>query len=293
MLLPWSQRLPINTELQENLLVSSVGLDGGLLALSKGTNPTIQFVDRLSTSGIWITKRSFIRSLYYDSMVLLLCKKDGIWMIANEAYRLIHDVRLQFGQLYVVSTRTNEVLQLELSGKPLHRWKFPGEGDVWHLNGIDLWNGRYVVSCFGRFGFERQYKEQGIGAGMIFDLETEEVIWDGLSYPHTPRMDSDGRQYVCDSYTHRLLRRNADGSSQCELQFPGAFTRGMAFGRNHIYVGLSRPRSLDSSGKLDQGIPNARIAVLDRATFSKVCEIDLPVAEIYDIVIAPDEIPVP
>jgi uncharacterized protein (TIGR03032 family) len=286
-----SQGLKTKFELEDNLLVSAMGLDGGLLAIAKGSNPTLRFVDKVLPSGLWVANRSLIRALYCKHMVLVVHGIDGVEIIVNHAYGDVHDVRFQFGQLYVVSTYTNEVVQLDGAGNLVHQWKFPGENDSWHLNCLDLWNGRYVVSCFGRFERSRQYKEDGVGAGIVFDLETQETLWDGLSYPHTPRMDSEGRQYICDSGTNRLLRRDPDGSNQREICFPQAFTRGMAFGRNRIYVGLSSLRVQPvQENPRHKCIPNARIAVLDKETLEIVDEIDLPCLEIYDIVCLPDDV---
>ncbi len=97
-------------------------------------------------------------------------------------------------------------------------------------------------------------------------------------------MDREGRQYVCDSETSRLLIRQLNGSVS-EVVFPGAFTRGLAFGQNHIYVGLSSIRHRGVAEIGPDSIPNARIALLNKDTFALVGQIDLPSAEVYDIVI--------
>ena len=119
------------------------------------------------------------------------------------------------------------------------------------------------------------------GKGVVFDLESDKILWSGLTKPHTPRMDRSGRQYICDSGTHKLLIREVDGSIS-EVCFPGAFTRGLAFGENHIYVGLSVIRYKELAPVT---LPNARIAILDRLTLNQLGQIDLPCAEIYDIVV--------
>jgi hypothetical protein len=228
--------------LQDNLLVSAMGGNAGLLAINKGNSPKVRVLDRLNSAGIWIGYRSFVRAIYCQQTIIHLHLPDQVSIITNPNYTHVHDVRVQFGQLLLVSTGTNEVVQLDFTGKLLRRWKFPGEGDTRHLNCLDLWNGRYVVSCFGRFEKVRQFKDDGTGAGIVFDLETDETLWDGLTYPHTPRMHK-GRQYVCDSRTNRLLMRECGSSEVRELNFPGAFTRGIAFGAKHMYVGLSAIRN--------------------------------------------------
>lgn len=274
---------------QEDLLVSAVWKPpfmGGLFFVSKGSPTTIRVVDRLSGTGLWRDYDLLVRSIYHsDHMILYSHGAAGTACIASASYKQVHDVRFQFGQLYVVSTGTNEVVQLDPDGNLSYSWKFPGEQASWHLNCLDLWNGRYVVSCFGRKGKPSDYQGSWREHGVVFDLESGDVLWSGLTKPHTPRMDKQGRQYVCDSETNRLLVRHLDGHVS-ELLFPGAFTRGLAFGQRHIYVGLSAIRHRGVSEIGPDSIPNARIALLDKDTFQLVGQIDLPSAEVYDIVIA-------
>jgi len=284
-----AQPLQTKLTLQDSLLISATsqeGKPGGLFTVSQGAKPVLQIVDRLETSGICLDSGLLVRSVQNpEHMILFFYTADSVWSIATEQLKQVHDIRHMFGQLYVVSTSTNEVVQLDAAGKVMHRWKFPGEGDAWHLNCLDLWDGRYVISCFGKFEKEREFKGRWKGSGILFDLETEEILWDGLSLPHTPRMDEAGRQYICDSGAHKLLVRDADGSNQREVSFPGAFTRGMAFGKNHIYLGLSTLRpSIESAVR----IPTARIAVLEKGSLQNIGEFDMPCPEIYDILVTSD-----
>ncbi len=274
--------------LEDELLVSAVWKPpfmGGLFSISKGSPTSIRVVDRLSGTGLWRDYDLLVRSIYHSShMILYFYAENGTACMVNQSYNQVHDVRFQFGQLFVVSTGTNEVVQLDPEGNLAYQWKFTGEQGSWHLNCIDLWNGRYVVSCFGRKEKPSDYEGSWHGHGVVFDLESGDVLWSGLTKPHTPRMDEDGRQYVCDSETNRLLIRATDGSVS-EIHFPGAFTRGLAFGKNHIYVGLSAIRHRGDAELGPNSIPNARIAVLDKTSFEEIGHIDLPSAEVYDIVL--------
>ncbi len=168
-------------ELAEDLLVSAVWKPpfmGGLFAISKGSPATVRVVDRLSGTGIWRDYDLLVRSIYHsDHMILYLYTSVGTACIASALYKQVHDVRFQFGQLYVVSTGTNEVVQLDSEGNLAYRWKFPGEQASWHLNCIDAWNGRYVVSCFGRKEKPSDYQGSWHEQGVVFDLETGDVLW--------------------------------------------------------------------------------------------------------------------
>jgi len=274
--------------LEEDLLISAVWKPpfmGGLFSLKKGSPTKLTTVDRLSTTGLWKDCDRFVRSIYHtDQMILYVYTSNGTACVANANFRQVHDVRFQFGQIMAVSTGTNEVVQFDADGNISYQWKFPGEQASWHLNCIDVWDGRYVVSCFGRRSNPSQYKGSWKEEGVVFDLESGDVLWSKLTKPHTPRTDAEGRQYVCDSDTNRLLIRNSP-AHVTEIHFPRAFTRGLAFGKNHIYVGLSaiRHRGVDEIGP--DSIPNARLAVLDKNTLKIVGQLDLPSAEVYDILI--------
>lgn len=260
---------------------------GGLFSLKKGSPTVLKTIDRLSTTGLWKDCDRFVRSIYHtDQMILYVYTSHGTACIANPLFKQVHDVRFQFGQIFAVSTGTNEVVQLDPEGNVSYRWKFPGEQASWHLNCIDIWNGRYVVSCFGRRATPADYKGTWKEQGVVFDLESGDVLWSNLTKPHTPRIDDQGRQYVCDSDTNRLLIRTGSDNVS-EIHFPGAFTRGLAFGEKHVYVGLSaiRHRGVNEIGP--DSIPNARIAILDKSSFEIVGQVDLPSAEVYDILIAP------
>jgi hypothetical protein len=95
-----------------------------------------------------------------------------------------------------------------------------------------------------------------------------------------------GQQLVCDSGTNRLLIRDPDHAEIRSIHFPGAFPRGIAFGDDRIYVGLSRNRSKTDT---DNSIPNARIAIIRRSNLELLDQIDLPCWEIYDVVTLPKD----
>jgi hypothetical protein len=299
--IPKSKAIQAKHPITDDLLISVMGLAnrrplvppenygpvvGGLLALTAGAEPTVRVLDRLPCTGMWIDQQAFIRAIYHQGMTLHVHTPAGVRILSNDRYSCIHDVRYQFGQLYVVSTATNEVVQLDLvDSQALRVWKFPGDGDACHLNGLDLWEGRYVVSCFGRFENATPWRENATGTGQVLDLETGESLWDGLTFPHTPRMHL-GQQLVCDSGTNRLLIRDPDHAEIRSIHFPGAFPRGIAFGDDRIYVGLSRNRSKTDT---DNSIPNARIAIIRRSNLELLDQIDLPCWEIYDVVTLPKD----
>lgn len=190
----------------------------------------------------------------------------------------LHDVLWHDGHLYVVATQGNTVLQLDAETyAEERRWTLSGEPDSQHLNSVCVHDGRILASRFGRFCGHRGYKGLTRGAGEVIDLETGETVVDGLSQPHTLR-SHDGLLWVCDSEAH-ALRAYRDFEAEVEVPLDG-YTRGLAFGPEHVYVGLSRSRNDPAAG-----VETARIVALEYGSWRTVARVALPTDEIYDLAI--------
>ena len=274
--------------IEDSLLISVPNGEkiGGLYLLDKG-----RFADlnQQYCSGLWLEgDRLFWSPQYLDHIRIVCLEPSGYtWQLINTQISDGHDIRVLNGELYVVSTGTNEVVTLTEEGVIKQRWKMPGMADCWHLNCLDVWNGRVVVCSFGKFATHRGYKGQGADNGIVFDLLTQEVLWKGLWYPHTPRIDARGRKYVCDSRPGTVLVDHGDGKIQ-EISFKGSFTRGLAITDKYIYVGLSSVRHRTDAYKTEDTIASAAVAVLDYSTLELLKTISLPVRQIYDIVVLPE-----
>jgi len=264
----------------EDLLVSS--LDGGLFSLL--TDGKIMQFKQPGTAGLLVSQKHLISAIC-DQEYLKLVLWDNLGqtkIIQNLRLTEAHDVRLFQNQLYVVSTGTNEVASLTASGKILESWRFPGGGDAWHLNSLDEWNERIVACAFGKFSHHRGFLGNSTEAGIVFDLQSQQILWDGLSKPHTPRVDDRGWKYICDSERERLLVDRGEGQLS-EVKFPRTFPRGLAISDQFIYVGLSVPRNSKDFAVTQSRL--ARVAILDRSTLEIIGKISIPAAEIYDIVL--------
>lgn len=272
-------KLEGTTQLADTLLVSSTN-EGGLYVL---TPERVGVVDTRFTSGLLIHGDSLYRSVnHWDYQELIRYDADGTQTtLITLDIAETHDVRIYGEHLYTVSTGTNEILRFSLQGEVLEKWKYHGDGDSWHINCLDRWNGRIVASCFGKFDSHRAWKGKTNGAGIVFDILSQEVVWDDLNQPHNPYIDEHGIKYVCDSLRFRLLVDKGSGEHQ-EVKLPG-FTRGLAFGTKHIYVGISQPRHVQNNpdGKKIGGL----ICIIDRETLDFLGTVTMPVSEVYDILV--------
>jgi len=119
--------------------------------------------------------------------------------------------------------------------------------DRCHLNGLAMQDGtpKYVtaVSRADVVDGWRERREQG---GIIIDVETDRIVTEDLSMPHSPRL-ANGKLWVLDSGRGYLCRVNeANGEIERVVFCPG-FLRGLSFWRHFALVATSLPR--DSSFK--------------------------------------------
>lgn len=267
----------IREPFSEDLLVSSP--NGGGISLVSGASVLI--LDGIDCTGLWVEGETLFRNAILESpdtkrMELEAYSGDGgRRVLAVDPGYDFHDVLVHEGRVYLVSTGTNEILVLSPDGRVVARHAYPGGNDSWHLNCLAVWDGRVVVSAFGEFDAYRGYKHNTRGRGFVMDLETGAKLWEGLSQPHTPVQRGDLR-FVCNSEEKQVLARDASGGIR-RLQFD-AYTRGLAFGEQHLYVGLSQSRNIEAAGAR-----GGRIVAVDPSTFALCGERTIPFAEIYDL----------
>lgn len=257
-----------------NLLVSCPNA-GGLVAIFK--NETI-FLDKRDTTGIFAANGKLFRGLQSGPhRAVIYGQHEPITIDPAVSMDDIHDILVLGKKAYFVATGTNEVVETTLNGAETRRWRFPGETDAWHINCLGVLAGRIIGSAFGQFRESRGYKGQTDGKGFVFDLFTGEKLVEGLSQPHSLVSSAEGLLVANSEKCELLLAKN--GKIKKRMMFEG-YTRGLAIDEKYIYLGLSRSRNI-SEGDLSLG--TAKIIWLDRKTWIRRGEINLPSNEIYDI----------
>lgn len=189
-----------------------------------------------------------------------------------------HDILATHEAVYVVSTSTNELIRFNKDWAVVERWSPGGCGDAWHMNCLARdEKGSLILSAFGVFGCHREWKGNTLGRGILYDVGSDSIVYEGLSGPHNPRYEPDGL-YICDSHCNALLVERDQGRRTVEFE---GFTRGLLLDADLIFVGVNAERGVDGA--------NARIAVLDRFSLKPIGSIPTPYPEIYDIVSVPTE----
>lgn len=150
------------------------------------------------------------------------------------------------GLLWFVNTRMSCLATLSELHSFEPRWKPPfitayDLTDRCHLNGLGFRNGqpRYV-SMLGASDEPGGWRQNKISGGQIMDIDTDDVLVDGLCMPHSPRWYRD-RLYFLSSGAGQLMSMTPGQAPEVVCQLPG-FARGMDFIDRYALIGLSQIR---------------------------------------------------
>lgn len=262
-------------DLEDNLIVSSPGIGG--LSYLEGKNQII--VSRKASTGIYLGVEGFFCGLQESGgNHLIIARHGSAQLVELDKIALdIHDVLVNDGLIYFVATQNNEVVCLDNNLKRLNSWQLPGEEDSSHINSVAIYKGRLIASAFGSFKVHREYKNGTLGLGRVFDVHTGETLISGLSQPHSLTVE-DNYLYLCSSEENRLHIYNNQKLIKTAT-VPG-YARGVAVGKNYIYVGISLSRNVNSN---ESNLTNGAIAIIDKQSMECVGLNMLPFREVYDV----------
>ncbi len=217
-----------------------------------------------------------------------------------------HDVGMaKNGDVLFVNTRYNCVATLSRahSFKPVWRPVFISElvaEDRCHLNGMAIDNGelRYVTAV-SNDNTDQGWRNHRRDGGVVIETETNEIICDGLSMPHSPRIHR-GKLWVLNSGKGEFgwieSKIAISGGKFHKLAFCPGFLRGLAFHGRYAFIGLSKPRDRHFEGlELDVLLGEAKLEPwsgmqvidLDTGTCIHWFRIEGSVSEMYDLAVLP------
>lgn len=173
----------------------------------------------------------------------------------------IHDMAWgRDGRLYAINTVCSclSIINDRHSFTPV--WKPPfierlTPEDCCHLNGLALEDGKpRYLTALGTAATRQGWRENKLRGGVLLELESGEVLLEGLAMPHSPRVIGE-TLYVLNSAACELLvvdpkRR----TSEVVARLPG-FARGLAVAGDYLFVGLSQLRH---DHRVFGGLPIAR-----------------------------------
>jgi len=214
----------------------------------------------------------------------------------------VHEMAVdKHGRLIFVNTKYSCLATTNLvhSFRPIWKPKFISKlapEDRCHLNGMAMVAGtpKYVtsVSQSDLINGWRENRERG---GIIIDIETDRIVTDELSMPHSPRV-ANGALYVLDSGRGYIARVNEMNGKKENIAFCPGFLRGLSIWNGHAIATVSLPRDgsfknleLEDNVRARGGVPWCGIQIVDLRTGDIVQWIRLDgfIKELFDVGVIP------
>lgn len=211
----------------------------------------------------------------------------------------VHDVAIGGdGAPVFVATQFNCLARLDAghSFRPIWKPRFVSRlvaEDRCHLNGLALRDGAPAfVTAVSRSDTFDGWRDGRGDAGVVIDVETHEIVCEGLSMPHSPRWH-EGRLWLHDSGRGQF--GYVESGRFTPIAFCPGYLRGLSFIGDVAVVGLSLPRDnktftgLDLDRELDDRKmrPRCGIYFIDTRSGDIVHALQFSgvVSEIYDVAV--------
>jgi uncharacterized protein (TIGR03032 family) len=164
----------------------------------------------------------------------------------------IHDIAFGADGIWAVNTSFSCICCVTGNYNFIPVWKpsFISEivcEDRCHLNGMVMLNGKpKYVTALGNTNKLFGWKENIVSGGVLIDVETNEIILEKLSVPHSPMLYK-GELYLLLSGTGEIIKVNVKEKSYEVVAQTDGFCRGMDIYNDYIFAGMSKLRENSSS----------------------------------------------
>jgi uncharacterized protein (TIGR03032 family) len=170
--------------------------------------------------------------------------------------------------------------------------------DRCHLNGLALESGRpRYATVVSRSDAADGWRDRRSDGGVVIDVDSGEVVAEGLSMPHSPRLHRD-RLWLLNSGTGEFGFVDLRSGKFEPVAFCPGYARGLAFVGSSAVIGLSLARDnrtfsgLPLDDALEARATDARcgLAVVDleRGDMTDWVRIEGVVRELYDVAVLPN-----
>ena len=216
----------------------------------------------------------------------------------------IHDVGIGTGGRPVFANTLFNCLATTAEGhsfRPIWRPKFVSQlvpEDRCHLNGLAMQDGRArYVTCVSRSDVTDGWRDRRVGGGVVVDVDSSEVVAEGLSMPHSPRLYR-GKLWLLNSGEGNFGWVDVATGQFTAMTFCPGYARGLTFAGDYAIIGLSRPREnrtftglpLDAALKSHDAEARCGLLVVDLNSGSAVdwVRIEGVVDELFDVAYLPN-----
>lgn len=228
---------------------------------------------------------------------------DSLWLPRVTYYTGqvdMHDIAFGNDGIYAINTSFSCLCKIDgnYNFKPI--WKPPFidklvSEDRCHMNGLVMLKGKpKYITALGTNNTRQGWRENIVGGGILMDVESNEVVLDGLAMPHSPRMYKD-ELYILLSASGEFIKVNTEKKTYEVLKKFDGFCRGLSIHKDYAFIGFSKLRKNSSTF--------AKLSFSDKANFAGIKIIHLPtnaevgeityrtsVDEIYEVSVLPDMI---
>ena len=225
----------------------------------------------------------------YDSLFIPMCKYYTGTLD-------LHDMNFIGPKLVAINTLFSCLAEItpEFSFTPVWKPDFISElapEDRCHLNGMAVKdNSIEYVTALGATDIRQGWRENKIAGGVLIHVPTNNIILQGLSMPHSPRIYND-KLYFLNSAQGELCWCDPKKGTYEVVTNVGGFARGMARFGDFLFIGISKLRHTTDVFK-DLPIAKTSFAgvVVVFLPYGKVVgqiRYESSVDEIYDVKILP------
>lgn len=169
--------------------------------------------------------------------------------------------------------------------------------DRCHLNGLGMENGqvRYVTASLTT-DIVDGWREHREGGGVLIDISEDRIVCDGLSMPHSPRVQG-GFVWLLNSGAGYLCRVDPATSKRENVAFCPGFLRGLMMIEHYAVVTLSLPRNgrfqglaLEEELNKRAAVPWCGLFVIDTRSGDIVnwVRFENDVKELFDVAVIPE-----
>ena len=146
----------------------------------------------------------------------------------------IHDIAWGKEGLWVVNSTFSCLSTLSPSRNFIANWKPPFISELvpedrCHLNGMAMVNGKpKYATTFNQYDSLDSWTSSSNDNGTLYDIETNEILVEGLSLPHSPKVYK-GDIYVCESGRGLVWKIDPKTKEKTEIIKLQGFTRDYIF----------------------------------------------------------------
>ncbi len=215
----------------------------------------------------------------------------------------VHDLTVtSTGQVVFVNTLFSCLATLSDRASFVPLWRPPfisrlAAEDRCHLNGLALEHGAPAfVTLVGRSDVADGWREHRRRGGGVYDVRSSELVCDGLSMPHSPRLHGE-RLWLLEAGSGQLGFVDRGTGRFERVAFLPGYARGLCIIGDHAIVGLSKLRRSRTFADLELGEqlaargaePRCGLMVVDLRSGDAVhwLRLDGIVEELYDVAALP------